>query len=164
MARLSTCKGCEAKITKEEKFTYSGKTYCKKCYDLKVQENNEYTNLINTILKYFELDVMNGMILKQIRDYKDNFNYTHAGMAYCLWYLVEIKTVKMNVKYGIGLIKFEYENAKKYFLQQQVISNSVDILQPTNKEVIKKIKIIHKNRAEKFLINLDELGGEDNGI
>jgi len=161
--RMSTCKGCEAKITKEEKFTYSGKTYCKKCYDLKVQENNDYVGLLKCICEYYEIEQVTGLFFKQIRDYKENFNYTYAGMTYCLWYLVEIKTVKMNVKYGIGLIKFEYENAKNYFSQQQIISNSV-VSQPTNKEIIKKVRIIHKNRAEKFLINLDELGGEDNGV
>jgi hypothetical protein len=164
VARLSTCKGCDKQVIKEEKFIYSNKPYCKECYDLKLQEKQEYDNIINTVLKYFKLDVMNGMMLKQIRDYKTNFNYTYGGMAYCLWYLVEIKSVKMDVKYGLGLLKFEYENAKNYFLQQQSISNSVTVTKPVDNTVIKKIKIIPKDRMNKFLINLDELGGGDNGV
>jgi hypothetical protein len=159
MTRLSTCKFCGKKLTKEEKYTYSSKTCCKDCYDIKLQEKEQYDNLLNQILKYFNLTVPNGMILKQIKEYKDKFEYTYGGMQYCLWYITEIKGIKLELKYGIALVKFEYENAKTYFEQQQSIQNS--IVKPVNNEVVHKVKFkVNSNRKEKYLINLDELGGE----
>jgi hypothetical protein len=159
MTRMSTCKFCGDKLTKEEKYTYSSKTCCKKCYDIKIQEKQQYDSLLKDILQYFNLSVPNGLILKQIKEYKENFKYTYGGIQYCLWYLTEIKGMKLEVKYGIGIVKFEYENAKNYFEQQQSIQNS--IVKPLENEVVHKVKFkINSRKKDKFLINLDELGGE----
>lgn len=159
MAKLSTCKLCGIKLNKEDKYTYSNKTYCKTCYEVKLQEKRDYDNLINVILKYFNLSVPNGLILKQIKDYKESFNFTYGGINYCLWYITQIKGVKLDIKYGIAMVKFEYENARNYFEQQQLIQKS--IVKPINNEVIHKVKIkVNSNRKNKFLINLDEMEGE----
>lgn len=160
MARLSTCKNCNKQIQKDEpKFKYSNKTYCDKCYNLKLKEKKDYDNLINAILIYFDIDKPNGRILKQIKDFKENFNYTYAGMHYCLWYLKEIKNIKFDVKYGITLVSYEYENSKRYFFKQQKIEQSINKNFKGNKTNIIKIKkrITNKEMKDKLLIDLDEI-------
>lgn len=158
MPRLSTCKLCEKQITKEEKFIYSNKSYCKTCYDIKIKDHEEYTNLINSICIYFSINKPTGLILKQLKEYKEKFDYTYGGMSYCLWYITEILNKKLDVKYGVAIIKFEYENAKDYFNKQQSIRNSLN--KPLNNEVTKKVQIKVKKTNNNFLINLDKLGGE----
>ena len=98
------------------------------------------------------------MILKQLKEYKEKFDYTYGGMSYCLWYITEILNKKLDVKYGVAIIKFEYENAKDYFNKQQSIRNSLN--KPLNNEVTKKVQIKVKKTNNNFLINLDKLGGE----
>lgn len=162
MARLSKCKGCGKELQPNEKRTYSNKTYCGDCYDVKIKEKEDYDNLIQWICKYFNQVSPNGMILKQIKDYKENFQYTYGGITYCLWYLVDIKGVKLDLKYGIGLVKFEYENAKDYFLQQQNIKNSIQHIEPPSK-ITKTVKM-KTNRdyySNRFLINIDEMISEE---
>lgn len=160
MARLSKCKGCGKILQSDEKYTYANKTYCSKCYDLKMKEREDYDNLIQWICKYFNQVSPNGMILKQIKDYKETFQYTYAGITYCLWYLTEIKGIKLEIKYGIGLVKFEYENAKNYFLQQQSIQNSVKNIEPPI-QITRKVKMkTNRNYNNKFLINIDEMISE----
>lgn len=156
MARLSKCKECSKELKTDERFIYSNKTYCKNCYDIKIKEKNDYDNLVSWICTYFNQNVPNGLILKQIKEYKDKYEYTYSGIHYCLWYLTEIKGIKLEIKYGIGLVKFEYENAKNYFLQQQNIKESVKFVKPI--EVTRTVKIkTNKNVDSKFLIDIDEL-------
>lgn len=156
MARLSTCKTCGCKLTKEEKYTYSNKTYCNSCYDIKIRESTEYNILISSICNYFGDNKPTGLILKQLKDYKENFEYTYSGMSYCLWYITEILNRKLDRKYGIALVKYEYENAKAYYNNQEIIRNSINSNQEI-KEVRKKIRISNKSIKNKFLLNLDEV-------
>ncbi len=162
MVRLSTCKGCEKQITKEEKYTHSGKSYCKECYEKIQLEKEDYKNLLNTICGYFNIDCCTGLILKQIKDYKEQFNYSYAGIGYTLWYTKEIERKTFEQKYGIALVKYYYEKAKEYFEQQNKISKSITIEQPIDNTKIVKVKNMQNNK-NKFLINIDSFfeGGEN---
>ena len=100
------------------------------------------------------------MILKQIKQYKAEFNYSYGGIGYTLWYLKEILSKKFIVKYGIALVKYEYENAEQYYLQQTKIEQSTDDAEPV------KIKVVtqknHVSKPNKLLLDLDDVikGGE----
>lgn len=157
MARLSTCKLCGCKLMKEDKHTYSNKTYCKKCLDIKIKESNEYNTLISSICNYFGDDKPTGLVLKQIKDYKETFGYTYSGISYCLWYITDILNKTLDKKYGIALVKYEYENAKIYYGNQEKIRNSIESSNKEVKEIIKKVKINNKSIKHKFLLNLDEV-------
>lgn len=141
-------------MTTEQRYPYSNKSYCKKCYDFKVKEREQYNVLIKTICECFNIEKPTGLILKQIKDYKDKFNYIYSGMTYCLWYLKEILNSSFDVKYGIAIIKYQYENAKHYFESQQKINESVSHFEI--KEVVKKVKL-SRNKPKQFIINLDDL-------
>lgn len=158
MARLSTCKSCGIKIESGEKKTFSNKTYCLHCYEEKMKERAKYDNLLNYIGEIFHLDIPNGLIMKQIREYVDKYKYTYTGIQYCLWYMTSVKNKKMDIKYGIALVKFEYENAKAYYTQQEEIKNSANVKMAETKfytlSAPKKSEKINK-----FIINLDEIGG-----
>ena len=155
-SRKSTCKGCNEKYPSDEMKVYSGKKYCQSCYNKKIQEQEEYKSLIETIKSYYDVDIPNGYLLKQIKTYKEEFNYTYAGMNYTLFYCKEIKNLKFDVKYGLGIVKYEYENAKQYFLHQQKIANSVKNMK--HEEKIKRVKVnIKKQQNKSFLLNIDEL-------
>lgn len=157
--KISVCKICGKEIyDKSDKFTYSNKTHCKTCYDEKIKNKEEYDDLVRRIHDYFKLGNINTLILKQIKDYVNDFGYTYGGILYCLWYLTEVKRVNMDIKYGIAMVKYEYENSKRYFLEQNKIQNSVDKIENHD------IKIIHKeskiNRVDKslnILFNLDTI-------
>lgn len=163
MARLSTCKGCEAKLTKEEKFIYSNKSYCKQCYDKIILEKESYNNLIKTICEYFNIQFPEGLMYKQIKDYKEQFGYTYNGMSYTLWYCKEILSKNFDKKYGVALIKYEYNNAKNYFNSQQDIKNSIqDIKENSINRVIINLDKLYQKDKNKMLFNLDDLTGGGN--
>ena len=159
--RSSTCKGCGVAITADESFVYSGKKYCKKCHDEKVEGRKEYTDLIITICEYFEIDKPTGLIFKHIKDYQEQFDYGYAGMQYTLWFCKFIKSYKFDPKYGIACVKYEFENAKEYYMQQIKIQESVTTANETE-EYVKEITVnVKKQERKSMLINIDELISKD---
>ena len=155
MGRLSICKLCGKKITKEEKYMYSNKAYCKECYNIKLKEHEEYLNLIGGICSYFSINKPTGLILKQLKDYKEKFDFEYKWISYCLWYVTDILNKQLDIKFGIAIVKYEYENAKKYYNEQLEIKNSIKIEKP--KEVVRKVTINNTSIKNKLLINLDEV-------
>lgn len=160
MARKSTCKDCGKKLNSDEKYTYGGKTYCKECYENQTKIHEQYDNLIKTICIYFNIDAPSGLILKQIKDYTNNFNYTYSGINYTLWYITQIKSKRLELKYGIALVKYEYMNAENYYIEQQNISKSADNVTLKPKKIIKIDDINTKISCPK-LFNLDDLIGDE---
>lgn len=160
MPRLSTCKSCGKKLQREEKYTYKNKTYCKDCYNVLTKEYNEYKNLVNSICEYFKIDKPTGLILKQIKDYKNTFKYEYKWMQYCLWYVTYIKNQNLEKKYGVAIIKYEYENAVDYYKQQNKIGkgleNKINKIK-SNENKVFKFKILKEDNRSKLLINLDEV-------
>lgn len=166
MARLSSCKGCGKQLQPEEKHIHSSKTYCEECYNKVLRESEEYKQLIQFICENYRIDRPTGLMLKQIKDYKTEFNYTYGGMTYTLWYLKEIENKEFITMYGVSLVKYYYENASEYFLHQEEVKKSMEL----NSKVEIKTKVVKVNRINNIkqtnnnsLIDLGNLmnGGEN---
>lgn len=157
IARLSTCKHCGIKLQSHEKFTYSNKTYCKECYDKKIQEKSSYDELLKIIGSYYNLNNITGLIFKQIKDYKEQFEYSYSGMIYTLWYVKEIEKKSFNeIKYGIAYIKYYYDKAKEYYEQQNKISQSISSSPVENTRKI-TVKINNSNKNNNWLFDINSL-------
>lgn len=162
MARNSTCKGCGASVPTEECIVHSGKKYCKSCGEVKVQEGQNYKELIKTACEYFEIDIPTPIIMRHIKEFKEQFGYTNAGMTYSLWYCKEILNKTFDPKYGLAMLKYEYKNAENYFLQQQKVRESVNAVRKVDVKV-REVKVgVKKPKGSNLLFNLDELvkGGD----
>lgn len=164
MPKLSTCKSCGKKLLPEEKNIHSSKTYCNKCYEKIKRESDEYKLLIEFICKNYEIDQPTGFMLKQIKEMKEELSYSYAAMTYTLWYCKDIIGKNLISQYGITLVRYYYEEAKDYYIQQE--ENIKRMKELENVEL--KIKIIKQNKTKSntnnsMLFNLDNLlkGGDD---
>lgn len=63
-------------------------------------------------------------------------------------------TEKLDLQYGISKIKYEYENAEKYFMKSLEIQNSVKYV---DNKVTKTVKIRKHKNDNKILFNLDDM-------
>jgi predicted amidophosphoribosyltransferase len=164
MARKSKCKNCSKELSKEERIVDGGKSYCENCHNDAQLEKENYKLLISTVCEYFSIDEPTGLIVKQIQQYKNEYKYTNSGIGYTLWYIKEIKGKTFSEpKYGIALVKYHYEEAKRYFDQQQRISNSIgtENQEVKTKEVKVNINKVYKKDVNKFTIDINQLlGGE----
>lgn len=165
MARLSTCKGCGKKLQPDEKYIHSSKTYCKECFDKIERESTEYKQLIEFICTKYELEKPTGFILKQIKEFRNEYGYSYAAMTYTLWYCMEILGKPYIEKYGVALIRHYYDEAKDYYSQQERSKEKISKL--SNMEVkTKRVKHtpVTPNKKSEFLIDLGNLleGGDSN--
>lgn len=165
MARLSTCKGCGKQLKPEEKHMHSAKSYCKECFEKISRDSEEYKQLIKYICDNYNIDRPTGLMLKQIKDYKNEYAYTYGGMTYTLWYINEILSKEFIVMYGVSLIKYYYEDASAYYLHQEEIKKSMEV--NCKAEIKTKVVKINKVNVVKIkqnnsLIDLGDLleGGD----
>lgn len=167
MTRLSTCKACNKKLQPSEKFIHSSKTYCESCYVKIKRDSEEYKQLIEYICVNYNINAPTGFMLKQIKEMKDECSYTYGGMTYTLWYCKDVIGKELLSKYGVALIRYYYDDASAYFMQQEESKRKMEKL----KDVELKTKIVKVNKQNKYetnnnsLINLNNLlGGDENKL
>ena len=119
MARSIKCKRCGKTLLPEERYKYDNNSYCVDCYKKVERDANEYKELMRYIFDIFHLDKANGLILKQIKKFRKEYNYPYAAMTYTLWYCKEILGKSFDIKYGIYIIEDYYNEACDFYIQQE---------------------------------------------
>ena len=130
-----------------------------------MRESQDYKELIAYICELYQIDAPTGWMLKQIKDFKEQFNYTYRGMKSTLHYFYEIQEGNdVTDSMGIGIVPFVYDEAKKFYIDKKAVKDSVnncdlDELQ-NNKRVIKMRKVIKPNEnkyKDMALIDIEKL-------
>lgn len=144
MSRKVKCPSCGTYNDKETAVYHSSKYYCPICYENKQSETNEYKELIAYICELYGLDAPTGWILKQIKDFKEQYNFTNKGIKSTLHYFFEIQEGnEPNGETGIGIVPFVYDEAKKFYLDKKAVKDSIancDSSQINNNKKTIKIK------------------------
>lgn len=147
-----------------EKNMFCGKSYCTNCYSILRRDADAYKALMDSICKMFDIQQPTGLILKQVKEYKNELKYNYAAMTYTLWYITEVLRSHMDSKFGIALVKYNYEEAKNYFEQQEKIASSIENVEVKTK-IVKKSK---HNQANNFnsLVDITKIieGGDSNKL
>lgn len=161
MGRLAHCKLCGIAVTSEERVKYKQGFYCAKCYASVSKDSEEYKKLISYVCEMFGIEKPTGLMLTQIKDYKNNYSYTYGGMWYTLWYYTTMLQKDITVSYSLAFIKFHYENAKQYFIEEQKRINKAQALNQAVKErfLTRKARC---NVPHNLLVNIEDIikGGD----
>ena len=124
MAHIVTCIYCKQKFDRD-KFPYiqvSSRRYahqeCSLSEDQKKnKEEQDKIDLENYILKLFKVDYVDARIKKQIKQYREEYNYTYSGIHKALIYFYEIKGNSIEkANGGIGIVPYVYQHAYNYYL------------------------------------------------
>lgn len=161
MARLYKCYGtCGEKHEIIKMVSIGGKRYCKPCGEAKEKRKRDMSELHKTIINLYKVDFPTGGMLKQIENYVKQRGYTYEGITQTLKYL-NLQGVSFEIKYGLGMVGYKYEEAKSFFKRQEEIAISNMFSSGTTEieeEVIRttrpnNINVIKQER----LIDLEEL-------
>lgn len=108
----------------------------------KSKEEQDKIDLDNYIMQLFKIDYVDARIRKQIKQYREEYNYTYSGIRKALVYFYEVKGNPIEkANGGIGIVPYVYQNAYNYYLalwqaqqknQDKVLTNYI----PKVKEVI----------------------------
>lgn len=126
MARKVKCPACGTFNDKEITIYYNQHYYCEVCYENKKQEAEDYKELINYICELYNIDSPTGWILKQIKEYKNQYSYSYRGMKTTLDYFYNIKQEEEPEDgMGVGIIPFVYEEARRFYIDKKAIKDSI---------------------------------------
>lgn len=80
------------------------------------QKDQDLIALEDYIMKLFGEEYINVRIRKQIKEYKEQYNYSYSGMLKALIYFFEIKGNSIEkANGGIGIIPYIYKDAYNYY-------------------------------------------------
>ena len=122
--RLLKCYGYKClengtKWPKEELFNKGNKNFCRECYEQTVKDENGRKTLYSVITQVYNIPFPNGMMLRQIKEFKRIRSYEYEDIAKALLYAKHILNRDMQVKYGLGLIPYIIGDAIKYYQDQK---------------------------------------------
>lgn len=103
------------------------------------QDEQDYKALEDYIKKIFNEKNVGARIKKQIKDFRQEYNYSYSGMLKTLYWWYEIKGHSIDQSQGgIGIIPFIYDDALKYYYSlylAQIANEDKEFRAPIVKEI-----------------------------
>lgn len=167
MAKQSKCVRCKNPFNSEEMIIRSNKKYCPEClkqHDEEMKLNRQdWDILFEYICEKYKMIKPTGMMFKQLKEYRADFNYTDIGMYYTLKYYYDILENDVLEGSGVGIIPYYYDKAKSYYARVYDIAEVVESYENTEEIIEIKTRIKNNKRSIKKPISLDLAwgGGED---
>lgn len=124
MAHIVTCIYCKKKFDRD-KYPFiqvSQRRYAHQECSLteeqkKSKEEQDKLELDEYIKKLFKTDFVDVKIRKQIKQYREEYNYTYSGIKKALAYFYEVKGNSIEkANGGIGIVPYVYQQAYNYHL------------------------------------------------
>ena len=166
MARLTKCPICELSFNRDkcEFVHHKNRYYHKVCYDsmlsAKAQEEKDLAQLEEYIMKMFKETYVNARVRKQIKSFKEQYNFSYTGMLKSLIYFYEIKGNSIEkANGGIGIIPYVYKDAFDYYYSlhlAQERNKDKDVSQYVTEGKSIKIKSPKLQPKQKRLFNMEE--------
>lgn len=125
MARKVKCPVCDKMNPKDETVKLGNRYYCPACAEERNhQQLSDWDILFQYICWLYRIPNLTGQMYKQLKDYRDNWEYTDIGMYHTLRYYHEILGKPVKDDAGLGIIPYYYDRArafiyKQYSLKQQ---------------------------------------------
>lgn len=121
--KVVKCKYCGVEFDRNaEPFVeVGGRRYahkeCAEKYEASIpQEEKDYKVLEEYIKKVLKITTLNVRIRKQIKEFRETYDYTYSGMYKTLYWWYDIKKHSIDLaNNGIGIIPYIYEDALKYY-------------------------------------------------
>lgn len=148
MARKVKCPECGSYNDKENTVESNGRYYCPICYENKQKEANDYKQLIAYVCELYQIEAPTGWMLKQVKDFKEQFHYTYRGMKTTLNYFYEIEGNDPADSLGVGIIPFVYDEAKQFYIDRLAVKESATNAAENN--VRKTININKKAKNNEY--------------
>ena len=166
MAKLPTCPYCGKEIQKNEPLKkFKNKSYHLSCYQKYCDEvykntsttdkNEAQQELYDYICRLFNIKELTPYLNNQLQKiFKEN-NFTYNGVLYSLKYWYETKENPIDVKYGIGIVPFIYEEAKQFYIKKSILWEKNANIEIKNEQ--KTVKVPSKRPRKKPFVDISNL-------
>lgn len=138
--RMLKCYGwCEEKHAKSNLIKFSSRNYCFKCYERVTREKLERETLMHTISEVYNIPYPTGRMLKQMKDFKEERNYSYLDQSNALLYGRDVLHKVFHSKYALGLLPYIIDDSIAFHTKRdEQMENMKDITELNDTEVINK--------------------------
>ena len=173
---LVKCPYCKEHFDRDTaEYVRVGNRYAhKSCYNnalsQKTLEEKQRTSLMNYIEELFGISYNVPLVLTQIKNYRENLNYTYQQIERCLKYAYEIKGYDIRKAKGIGIVPYVFNDAYNYYYQLWLNSQQRPgevMLKDYTPEVVKvtiPVPVPKPFTSQKFKFLDEELEEENRGV
>ena len=108
------------------------------------------------IKKLFGLNILSAKIKRQIKQYKEEYNYSYSGIQKTLYWWFEVKKNSLEkANDGIGIVPYVYDECKNYYYRLYLAKTANEMVNNTiPKAQIQEIEIgsprVHINPPKLF--------------
>lgn len=122
------------------------------------QQERDYNNLIAYIKKLFNVQVVLPIVIKQIKEYHQNYGYSYSGIQKSLYWFYELKgnsVAKANNQ--LGIVPYIYSDACDYFYHLYLgeIASRETIEMPAPKKITIKSPTCTPEKIKREMFNLE---------
>lgn len=155
MARQVKCPYCELKLDKEEAHIYKKRYYHVKCFEAWRTEVEHRKELLEYICELYHLEAPTGMMLKQIKEFQEDYKYKLKGIELALKYFHDTLGNSVQEGAGIGIVPFVYEEAKKHYVMKMKVEESVENSAPKEVKTVEVYspKFTYKSKVQQIDIS-----------
>jgi hypothetical protein len=111
-------------MEKEKAVSHQKRYYHQDCLRLKQSETQHRKELIEYICVLYKIEIPTGMILKQIKNFTEEYKYKYKGIELALRYFYETLDNKPRQGDGIGIVPYVYDDAKRHYIKKMAILES----------------------------------------
>lgn len=157
--RQYLCKICNNKFPKAQIIKYKSKNMCLKCHEQEQKLDAEKNDLCQTIKQLYGIDYVMPGYLKQIKQFREQYNFSYTGMKLTLLYCKNVLNLEFSTSRGLGIIPYQYEAAKKDYIRKQQLAKQM-MNKNSNVQSVKTIKAVIKTEntyLKNKIINLEDL-------
>ena len=157
--RKVICQYCRNKFDRDEElYEHTSKGYYHKaCYDEMIEEKSKRADILEVLDEVTGGKINYALVQKQIKSYLETGKYTESGLLGTLYFAINVRGIKFNPRSGIGILPYLYNDARKYYADQEALANVKKIDYKTVEVVVSP----QKTNREKFLIDIESLLEDD---
>lgn len=126
---------CEGKYTKDNLVQISNKNYCKKCAAEFEKNKKDRDVLYKTIQTVFQVPYPTGLMLRQMKQFKQDRGYTYEGMTKTICYFIKVMKKSPSLKGNLSFLPYYYDSSIKYYEDLEERRNKVNEMESVIKVV-----------------------------
>lgn len=135
-----------------------GKNYCEKCYMFSIKERQDREDLYHYIQETFNLSFPTGLMLRQIKMFKEERGYNYKNIRFTLVYVFSVRRIyAAEIKFGIAFVPHFYDEMITYY--KELAKKRAETI--VKEQVVKIVKLEKPEQnvvyVKKKIISMDNL-------
>lgn len=135
-----------------------GSNHCKECFKQKEKDVNERKDLYNFLKELFNITFPTGLMLRQIKNFKEEHGYSYKNIKFAVDYIYNVKKVySPTITFGIAGVPYFYDEMINYYKELNEKRASTVVKETKSRKIMIDPPTTNFDYKDKKLINMEAL-------